>query len=190
MLTRWAVDIVELPKFGDTIRVVTTPKAFNSFYANRFYKVLNSDGKEIINAKTLWVFVNLDTRKPMVVTPEMYERYDLTPEDKKHFTKLESVKQLERIDYKKQFHVRLSDIDTNEHTNNSHYISWALEALPTNFQQSKILRSIHVNYLKETNLDDNLISGVQIETNDDTNECLHSISKNDEVVCRVKSVWK
>lgn len=190
MLTRWTIEINELPKFRDTIKVITTPKAFNNFYANRWYKILNKDGKEIISAKTLWVFVNLDTRKPMAVTPEMYERYNLTTEDKQHFSKLESVKPLTKTDHSKKFHVRLSDIDTNEHTNNSHYVSWALEALPTDFQQSKTLRSLHVNYLKETNVGDNLTSVVQIEQKEFGVQCLHSISKNDEVVCRINSVWK
>jgi medium-chain acyl-[acyl-carrier-protein] hydrolase len=189
MLTRWAIDINKLPTFGNTIKVITTPKAFNNFYANRWYRVLDSDENEIITAKTLWVFVNLDTRKPMTVTPEMYEKYDLTPEDKKHFSKLESIKHHNRIDYTKTFHVRLSDIDTNQHTNNSHYVSWALEALPPDFQQSKNLRSLHVNYLKETNVGDNLVSNVQIEATEST-ECLHSILNEDNVVCRIKSVWE
>ena len=47
MLTRWAIEINELPKFRDKITVITTPKAFNNFYANRWYRVLDSEGKQI-----------------------------------------------------------------------------------------------------------------------------------------------
>ncbi len=190
MLTRWAIEIKELPKFRDTIRVNTTPKAFNNFYANRWYKILDSQGIEIINAKTLWIFVDLDTRKPKPVTEDMYLKYDLTPDDKKYFTKLNSIGAIEQVDYSNNFRVRLSDIDTNKHTNNSHYVSWALEALPPDFQQAKSIQSLQVNYLKETNVGDQLVSEVQMISDENAYECLHAISKDDQVVCRVKSVWQ
>lgn len=189
MLIRWHIKINRMPKFKDTVTVITEPKAFRNFYANRFYTVNDREGNVLVDAKTLWAFVNTGTRKPMKVNDDMYKGFQITEEDNIEFTKLEIVPAISRIDESKSFNVRISDIDTNQHVNNTQYVAWAIEAVPLEVQTQTTLKEITVNYLKETNLGNVVQSNVEITDIHESTECLHSLKSNDVEVCRVKSVW-
>ena len=186
MLARWLVNIERLPMFGETIKIITTPKAFSGFYANREFSVMDSNGNEIITANTLWIFVNLDTRRPARITQKMFDAYGPSREDMKTFTKLNEVKPVEQIEYEKKFRVRLSDIDTNGHVNNSQYINWSLETLPPEIHSDYTIKSLAVNYLKETSADDIVIARTVSSEADKAILFTSEITCNDAVVARIE----
>ncbi|MBN1301649.1 MAG: hypothetical protein JW995_10580 [Melioribacteraceae bacterium] len=189
MLSRWLIDIDRLPEFREKIKIITTPKAFSGFYANREYIVIDSGNQIIIKATTLWIFVNLDTRRPARINQKMFDAYAPSERDMQTFTKLEEVSSPELINHSKQFRIRRNEIDTNGHTNNSHYITWALETLPESILNDKKLSKLTVNYLKETNFNDVIESSVQIDIAGSKYRCLHLIQKDDTPVCKIESVW-
>ena len=189
MLARWLVNIERFPKFGEIIKIVTTPKAFSGFYANREFSVLDSDGNEIITANTLWIFVNLDTRRPARISQLMFDTYDPSREDMKTFTKLNEVKPIEQVEYEKKFRVRLSDMDTNGHVNNSQYINWAMETLPPEIHSDYSIKSLAVNYLKETSVDDIVIAKTEMKNKSDSTRFTSEIVCNDTVVARIEIEW-
>lgn len=190
MLTRWSVRIKKLPKFRDEIKVTTIPKAFSGFYANREYIIHDAHGEEIITANTLWIFVNLQTRRPIRISQEMFDKYDPSRADMKTFTKLKEIKSVDRTDYEKQFRVRLSEIDTNGHVNNSEYISWALEVMPLDLQKNYRLSSFSVNYLKETNVDDMITVKTKAEQVKNFKLTTTEIECNGTVTARIEFEWE
>lgn len=189
MLTRWSVQFKRLPEFREQIKITTIPRAFSGFYANREYAIHDANGEEIITANTLWIFVNLQTRRPTRITQIMFDKYAPSERDMQTFTKLAEVKSLEQINNSKQFRIRLGDMDSNGHTNNSHYINWALETVPEDIRNDRTTTKLIVNYLKETGVDDIIKSSVQIIQEQNQFICLHVLEKNDEPVCRIESVW-
>lgn len=189
MLARWLVNVERLPKFGETIKIITTPKAFSGFYANREFSVLDREENEIISANTLWIFVNLDTRRPMRISQKMFDTYGPSREDMKTFTKLNEVKPVEQAEYEKKFRVRLSDIDTNGHVNNSQYINWALETIPAEIQSKHSLTSLSVNYLKETSVDDIVIAKTETKQESKSPCYTSEITCNETVVARIETGW-
>ncbi len=186
MLARWLINIERLPKFGEIIKIVTTPKAFSGFYANREFSVLDSDGNEIISASTLWIFVNLDTRRPARISQLMFDKYGPSREDIKTFTKLNEVKPVEHVEYEKKFHVRLSDMDTNGHVNNSQYINWSMETLSPGMHSDYKIKSLAVNYLKETSVDDIVIAKTDRHQKNDSVLFTSEIVCADVVVARIE----
>lgn len=190
MLTRWHIKINRMPKFKETVHVVTEPKAFRKFYANRFYTVTDQSGNFLVDAKTLWAFVSTETRKLVPVNEDMYKGFHVGEEADKNFTKLEAVPAIKNVDHSKSFNVRISDIDINQHVNNTQYVAWAIEAVPLEIQRELVLSELRVNYLKETGLDTKIISEVEINKSEAFTECIHSIKAGDKEVCRAKSVWK
>ena len=189
MLSRWRVNINRLPMFGEVIKIITTPKAFSGFYANREFVVLDSKGNEILTASTLWIFVNLETRRPARITQAMFDAYSPSERDMKTFTKLDEVKPIEKVDYEKKFRVRLSDIDTNGHVNNSHYINWALETLPSEIHSKFRITKLAVNYIKETNLDDIITANTFSLISEGTNKFISEIVCREVVVARIETKW-
>jgi medium-chain acyl-[acyl-carrier-protein] hydrolase len=189
MLTRWKVDFIRLPKFNDTLTLRTTPKAFRGFYANREYEFYNKSDELLIRANTLWIFVNTESRRPLKIPDEMFSHYQVTDEDMKSFTKLEEVPAIDRIDHARQFEVHFKDIDTNQHVNNTLYVEWAIETLPAEIKQSHRMRSLKVNYLKETKLGDKITANLQIENVDNSVISRCSILCGETEVCRSESEW-
>lgn len=189
MLTRWKVDFIRLPKFNNTLTLRTTPRAFRGFYANREYEFYDKTDELLIKANTLWVFVSTETRRPLKIPDEMFSHYQVTDEDMKNFTKLEEVPALEKIDHTRQFEVYFKDIDTNQHVNNTLYVEWAIETLPAEIKQSHRMRSLKVNYLKETKLGDKIIANCQLVKSDNSVLSRCSILCGETEVCRIGSEW-
>lgn len=73
------------------LKIVTTPKSFNGFYANREYAVMNTENRKIIFANTLWVFLDAKSLKHKKIPEEVYLDYGLQDDGKKYFTKLETI---------------------------------------------------------------------------------------------------
>lgn len=189
MLTRWKVDFIKLPKFNDTLTLRTMPRAFRGFYANREYEFYSKAEELLIKANTLWVFVNTETRHPIKIPDEMFSHYQVTDEDMKSFTKLETVPAIGRIDHTRQFEVLFKDIDTNQHVNNTLYVEWAVETMPAEIKQSHRMLDLKVNYLKETNIGDKISANLQLDNVDNSVQSICSILCGDLEVCRVESEW-
>jgi medium-chain acyl-[acyl-carrier-protein] hydrolase len=189
MLTRWKAEFIRLPKFNESLILRTTPKAFSGFYANREYEFYNKAEEMLIKANTLWVFVSTESRRPLKIPDEMFAHYQVTDEDMKSFTKLETVPAIERIDHSRQFEVLFKDIDTNQHVNNTLYVEWAVETMPAEIKQSHRMRNLKANYLKETKFGDNVSANLQLNKAGNSVLSICSILCGETEVCRVESEW-
>ncbi len=189
MLTRWKIDFYRLPKFNETVKLVTTPRAFRGFYANREYEFFDASEELIIKANTLWVFVNTGSRRPLKIPEDMYSHYGITDEDMKKFSKLDEVPTADRRDHSRNFEVYFKDIDTNRHVNNTLYLEWAIETMPEEIKMSHRMNSLKVNYIKETNLGDKITSNLQLDKSGSGFHALNTILCGDTEVCRSESEW-
>jgi medium-chain acyl-[acyl-carrier-protein] hydrolase len=189
MLTRWKVDFFKLPKFNDQVKLVTTPRAFRNFYANREYEFFDKSEERLIKANTLWVFVNIATRRPLKIPEEMYNHYGISDEDMKKFSKLDNVPAAGRIDETRNFEVYFKDIDTNRHVNNTLYVEWAIETISADIKMNYRMKSLKVNYLKETNLGDKITSNLQLDKTESTVIALNTMLCGGTEVCRMESEW-
>jgi acyl-ACP thioesterase len=189
-LTRWLVKIESLPKLGDEITIVTSPSAFNNFYANREFEVYDSSLKLIITANTLWVFLDAATRKPKRVPEEVYHGYGLSDDGKKYFTKLEEIKPVDEAYSKVFFKILRRDLDYNNHLNNSHYVTYGLETIPTEIQDKLQLTDVVVNYLQEAYINESIAVSLKTDQTEESVSCINTISRDNTDLCRVKTVWK
>lgn len=189
-LTRWHVKIESLPRMGEVIEIITTPKSFNNFYANREYDVFTEAGVKIISANTLWVFLDAKSRKPKRVPEEVYHGYGLEDDGKKYFSKLEEIKPIEKYIKNAEFKILRRDLDYNNHVNNSVFVSLAFELIPPEIQNSSLLEDLSVNYLHEAYLDDVIQAEYNESVNDGRTVCVCTIKRKSEVLCRVKTGWK
>jgi len=188
-LTRWFVKIESLPKLGEEITIITTPKSFNNFYANREFEVYNSSSKLIITANTLWVFLDASTRKPKNIPEEVFRGYGLSDDGKKYFTKLEEIKPIAERDSEHSFRILRRDLDYNNHLNNSHYVSYGLETIPSHIQDGMQLKQIVVNYLQEAYLNESINVALKMGNGKEPVSCINTISRDEVELCRIKTNW-
>ncbi|HEX2867837.1 MAG TPA: acyl-ACP thioesterase domain-containing protein [Ignavibacteriales bacterium] len=190
VLYKWDIEILNYPRFKDTIRVVTCPLAFAKFYAFRSFDIYSLSGEHMVKGGSMWFFVDMNTRRPAKIPQEVYDSYQITPADTKPLEIEDPKAPSGATAYKTTFRVRQSDIDTNSHVNNIKYIEWALEAIPLETFQGYTLRRIKVVYKKET-VYGRMIDSSASEIRQGENIIFrHKISDGDVELCFIETEWQ
>lgn len=188
VLYKWDIEILDFPKFKDTIRVETCPLAFAKFYAFRSFDVYSSSGELQVKGASMWFFVDMNTRRPAKIPQEVYDSYQITPADTRQL-EIEDPKAPGEFTNTTSFRVRQGDIDTNGHVNNIKYIEWALEALPQDIMASHRLRRIKVVYKKETVYGRMISSSASVIKDEDKMIFSHKISDGELDLCFIETEW-
>lgn len=148
ILNRWSLVMDSYPALNEHITIETWPSHFEKFYATRQFLIKDTGGNIIGRAVALWILLNFEKRRPARITEDIWSKYGFNPEEaiSSPFSALDT-------DFESycsvDFNVMRSDIDTNNHVNNSRYVDWALEAIPQEVFDSSILHILEVEYKKE-----------------------------------------
>lgn len=190
VLYKWDIDIDSYANYNETITVRTSAYSFRKFYAYRIFEILNSDGEKIGYAKSVWLLINTNKRKPVKITDDLYKAYGIDYENNKPL-EIQEIKPVYKIDTNRRFDVRYSDIDTNKHVNNAKYISWALETVPKDVVLDYSIKNIKVTYEKETTYGETIKVCTQVNKNVDNVICYHKIvDENEKELTILETVWK
>ena len=146
--------IQRMPRFGERLRITTWAEGFRGMIAHRNFSMENMEGELLAEAATDWIFMDLDTRKPIRIPEEQVEAYSLHPEKK---LSCETGGRKVRIpaggSTEKAFLIQEHHLDTNGHVNNAQYIRMAMPYLPSEFK----VHRLRVEYKKQAMLGDTVI---------------------------------
>lgn len=118
--------------FGQKITIGTSPSKFSSMFASRQYFIKDENGDYLVQADSLWVLIDIQTRKPLRITEEDSSVYKPEPifDNIKASRKIRFSSERTKLE---SFKVLKTYIDSNGHMNNASYLRAAEEFLPTNF---------------------------------------------------------
>lgn len=148
VLLKYDLTIVEYPKFRDTITVETDIVGIKKLYGYRSFKIKTSEGTIIASGISTAVLIDLDKRRPVRISPKQCKLYGLEKELEENIP-LDDFMQPEDFKYSKDYRVRHSDIDINQHVNNVKYIEMAVDTLPRTILNAHEISNIKVLYKKE-----------------------------------------
>ena len=189
VLYKWDITMESYPLLNETIKVETFAYSFRKFYAYRKHEIFDAKGDKIGTANSVWILINTDRRRPIRITKEMYEVYDIddnnnTPID------IEDILPITTVSSEKSFDVRYSDIDTNMHVNNVNYVEWALETVPKDIVLNYELRNIKVTYEKETTYGENIKVNTEIIREESKIICRHKIVNEEGIeITLLETIW-
>jgi medium-chain acyl-[acyl-carrier-protein] hydrolase len=148
VLNRMAARISRYPRYEEALRVVTWSAGIRGFRGYRDYRVYAED-ELVISASTLWLYLNLKTKALTRVPEDIAATIPARSADvfqpdleKMKFTALGAAASRHEIS------VRYSDVDSNEHVNNTAYFDY----LQTALRQADLAvrpREISIQFLKE-----------------------------------------
>ncbi len=157
VLTRWSVNITDYPLWNESVAIETWPSSFHRFYATREFRTTGPGGRLLGVATSLWVFLDLNRKRPVRIPDFIQNAYGKNPvrmiED--GFPDLPG---MDKPENSLSFRVRLSDIDSNNHVNNTRYAEWILEAAPLSLHRDFRLSTMEIAYKKETGYGSSVIS--------------------------------
>lgn len=178
MLNRWKVKIDKYPKGGETIRIETWISGFDKFYANREFVIYDEEGLKIGKATAVWIFIDMNKKRPIRITDKYYNlsntfnhivfndfyRFPLNME----------------MDRDINFNIRRSDIDLNQHVNNTKYLEWIIESIPKETYDRCILSQFEIQYKREIKYPNVIIAGSKLLNHEiNENEYIHHIIQED-----------
>ncbi|MBU5426336.1 hypothetical protein KQI41_07900 [Tissierella pigra] len=160
MLNRWKVKVLRYPKVKEKIIIETWTSKMDRFYANREFKIYDEENNEIGRASTVWIFIDMNKKKPVRIPTILFEKVNLVEEI--NFEDFYDFKKTIDIKDTLDFHVRKSDIDYNNHVNNTKYLSWVLETIPEDIYENCQLSEFELLYKKEAVYGNTILAGINI----------------------------
>lgn len=153
VLTRQKVKMELWPHWGDTVSIRTWVRPLQGPFAVRDFEILHKD-KIIGTCSTSWMLMNIETRTAVMsdfgeLPFEPREDYKLPYEAKKVIIR-------EALVPRASFTVRNSDLDMNEHVNNTRYVQWLLDSIPREWHRMFHLNEYEVNFLSEAHAGDHV----------------------------------
>lgn len=164
------------PLYRERIKIETWISMFRGFMGYREYRVLSEEGKFYGGFRGLWLYFDLQKRKPIPVDKIFYELWPLRNEVAIDQEITPSKKDIENPDIIKSFTVRRYDIDSNNHVNNVRYMQWLMESIPDLFYEKAELKSIQGTFLRETIYNRHVNSQCKIIS---SNELIHSVTEKE-----------
>ena len=188
MLNRWRARFFKYPRVKDKIIIKTWTSGFDKFYAYREFEVYDGNNDIICQATTLWIFLDMERKKPKRVPKEFDGIYKLVDEKLMH----------DFVDFRNDFntnegidfYVRKSDIDYNHHVNNVRYLNWMIEAIPNEVYDNYKLYELDIQYKKEIKLGTTINSSTAETLDKENPTYLHKITDGEEVNSYGRTAWK
>ena len=151
VLAKMHVRIRRMPDWREKIRLETWGKEAELLTAFRDFEFFDANNQSIILATSSWHILNSQTHRPIALSHFandflLLNRHAIAEKPQKI-----SVPPSETI--KSAAHAILpSDIDMNQHVNNTKYVQWAMDCIEFEFQKQHLLCEISVNFLSETRM--------------------------------------
>jgi len=178
VLMRQQVNVERYPKLGETIRVQTYPAGFEKFFTYRDYRVWDEQGREIASSSSTWLLMDTAARR-MVRIPDFIKDFrqempspaDCLPRPQGKLPRFNKLTQQAR------FRVGWHDLDFNMHLNNTYYIRWMLEALPSSLLQNSFVRQLDIQFKSEALKDEVILSEAEKR---EENKYLHRLIREED----------
>lgn len=147
-LIKYHIDFLSYPTFGQTVEVITEAKAFKGFIAHRYFAIKDQEGGLMVEGKTHWMMMNLETDR-MMRMEAVPENAVYGVEDDAATYKIPNLKKMKDWEGHREFQVRYLDIDFNSHVNHVKYLAWAIEILPPERVLQLEVASVDIIYKKQ-----------------------------------------
>lgn len=185
--SNYHIKINRLPKIHEQIKIITWPSEEKKLGAIRDFHVINTSGEDLIRASSQWILINFEKKRPVCLRDNLPEYSAI--EERALPTDFPRLPDLEKIDHRREFHVRFDDIDLNQHVNNAVYPLWATESVDPELRLSHSTAELEICFKKEGHY------GEQVEALTQMTEpmtSLHSIkSLNDgRELSRIRIKWR
>lgn len=175
---------IRRPSWKEEVTIRSNTGKASALQARRFVELIDKDGNSIAQADLLWVLIDVETRRPtpfkrlshVNIPDECPAQIDEQLEIATEFSQTAT----------SEFVAPRRDVDFNGHINNSAYLTWVLETLPTDFLPGADPYRVRVNFKRET------FAGhpICIEHRLAGNQTQHSITSDGELRAEVIIEWK
>lgn len=192
MMNRLRLEVRRYPVRREEVHVETWGSCLHGLFAIREWRATDAKGEVLALATGRWVIIDVARKKIVKIPPQMEQAYGehegRAIEDS--FARMNAPAQGSST---RRFHVRFSELDTNQHANSASYVDWCLEAVPQDVLDSCLPSVFEITFKKEAKLGEELVA-TSTETARDpgTRAFQHLLSRSEDgaVNAIAASVWR
>ena len=145
-VTRHKVQITRLPMIGETITLETWPMPTTRVAYPRSTIAYDAQGNELFRSISIWVLMDQENRSMILPDKSGLNFSGLVRGGELATPGSLMPKPLEN---QSSHRVAYTDLDRNGHANNTKYLDWIDDLLPSAFHQAHPVREISICYLSE-----------------------------------------
>ena len=187
VLSRLAIELTEMPRQYESFTIQTWIEDVYRLFTNRNFAILDSLGRPIGYARSVWAMINLETRKPADLLSLLgdgitqYECSKPCPIERPSHIRVTTDK-VARV-----LQMRYSDIDINGHVNSIRYIEHILNLFPLYTFSSRRIRRFEMAYVAESYYGEQLCFFSETV---DRDEYHVEVRRADNPICRAKILFE
>lgn len=187
-ITRLHVKIYRMPKWNETVRLRTWGKISEHLTHFRDHEMADENGTIIMEATSTWVILDFTTGRPQKI--ENMPSYLYINEHKNAIS--ENAPKIKAIAFPENERVYkpvvYSDIDVNQHVNNSKYMQFALDAFEMDYIEEHELKEFFINYMWQAKKGDSY--AVQFQETEPHRFITSIFSQNNRELSRIETRWE
>lgn len=155
VLVRKKLTILSYPILSQQIRLLTYPIITKNVFAHRDFKIYNEENELMASASSVWVLMNLETRK-MQRIPKRFNFFEAPENEEILEPPTSRVVEIENVDFSKSFVPNYYDTDWNDHVNNIFFLKSMIASGPSEFINNREIRELTYHIKSESRLGDTL----------------------------------
>ena len=188
VLISGAIDMLRYPKYKEKIVIRTWISKYSLIRGHRENIIYDSSGNIIGKAKGIWVFYDIEKRKPVPIIDQIKNKWGINPEISQEVD-LNTIRDINNCKHQLEYDVQKSDVDSNKHVNNIKYLHWLIESLPEDILDNYNLKRINARFFSEGKFGEKILV---YEKNDMyKNVFLHTMRSNmdNRLIAAAQTIW-
>ena len=161
------------PKYKEKITIETWLSTYKKIRGIRENLIYDEQGVIIGRARGLWLFYDLEKRRPAKIFEEIINRWDFNTKKSIDYDFSGKITPIDSGLYSEDITVKHYDMDTNRHVNNIRYLQWLMETLPDKILDNYDMHTIDGRFIGEAHFGDEMQS--YTNPTDDKFNFIHSI---------------
>ncbi len=185
------MEIDRYPAYKEKITIRTWLSKYSRFKGTRENLIYDAQGNIIGRAKGLWVFFDIEKRKPTPIFDDIKKEWSFCDQESIQYQLSKKIQPIDISDDYRTFHVYRYDVDMYRHANNIKYLQWAIESIPEEITDQYYLHSVDSRFVSEVPVGQTIESHIKeemIEGEDRT--FLHTIKRGDTVCATAHTLWR
>ena len=189
VLISGVIDMIKYPKYKEKIVIRTWISKFTAIKGYRENIIFDDSGTVIGRAKGIWVFYDIEKRKPVPILDEIKLRWGIHPEISREVD-TDIIKIIDDGEHQLEYDIYKSDVDNNKHVNNIRYFHFLIESIQDEVLDNYILKRINAKFYSEARYGEK----IRIYKKDEMeqNIFLHTMRSNldNRLLAAAHTVWE
>lgn len=178
------------PHYKEKITIRTWLSNYSAIKGFRENIIYDEPGNVIGRAKGLWVFFDIERRRPVQILDDIKEKWSFCSTESINCNISKKIKAIDNADSELKFKVNRFDTDMNKHVNNIRYLQWVIESIPDEIIDNYYLHSIDGRFIAEAHYGQTVVSLTKGDPAN--NSFMHTVKveETDKVCATAKTIWK